>query len=519
MILNKCVIVQKNIKLDMKNKKTGRQHENITDNFKNVLAVCAKKLENTKKAGINPYPSKTNRDYSCKEIKSDFEKLAVAGKLSIAGRIVSVRKHGGSAFVDIEDGTGKFQIYFKKDEIKNGNYDFFIDNFSRGDFVEINGVLFITKRGEKSMIANSYKLLCKALIPVPEKWYGLKDFESRLRQRYLDLMVNPEIRELFVAKSRFIDSFRNCLKKNGFLETETPVLENIPGGAEAEPFITHHNTLNIDLYLRISLELHLKRLIVGGFDKVFEIGKVFRNEGMSREHLQEFTLLEFYRAYWDYNQLMDFVESMYKKIALEVFGKSEFEYEGIKLNFNQEWKRIKYRDVFEQYLGIDLGGIKTRDDIVKEIKKRGIKIEIDKKAGLGRIVDQVYKKFVRPELTGPLFLTDHPISISPLAKEKIDDPGFVERFQVLIMGSELGNGFSELNDPAEQEKRFREQMNLREAGDKEAQMMDEDFIEALKYGMPPTAGFGVGLDRLFMILSGVSSVRETVLFPTMRPDF
>ena len=491
--------------------------KNTTDNFKEVLASYIKKLENIKKSGIDPYPSGVNRDYSCEEIKSDFEALSAKEKLSIAGRVISVREHGGSAFVDIEDGTGKLQIYFKKDEIGDENYKFFADNLGRGDFIEVIGVLFTTKRGEKSMIANSYKLLSKALIPIPEKWYGLKDFESRLRQRYLDLMMNPEVRKLFIERSRFIDSFRDHLKEDGFLEVETPVLESIPGGAEAEPFTTHHNVLDIDLHLRISLELHLKRLIVGGFNKVFEIGKVFRNEGMSREHLQEFTLLEFYRAYWDYNQLMDFTESMYKKVAQKIFGKLEFEYEGTKLNFNQIWPRLKYKDVFEKYSGINLDGIKTREDIIKEINKRKINIEIEKKAGLGRIIDQIYKKTARPKLAGPLFLIDHPISISPLAKEKKDDPGFVERFQILIMGSELGNGFSELNDPIEQKKRFEEQMRLREAGDKEAQMIDEDFVEALKYGMPPTAGFGVGLDRLFMILSGVSSVRETVLFPTMKP--
>lgn len=490
----------------------------VNNNFKKIQAAYIEKLENIKKSGVDPYPSKTNRDYSCEEIKSNFETLASKEKLSIAGRIVSVREHGGSTFIDIEDGTGKLQVYFKKDKIGSENYKFFADNLGRGDFMEISGALFTTKKGEKSISANSYKLLSKALIPVPEKWYGLKDFESRLRQRYLDLMINPEVRKLFIERSRFIDSFRNYLKEDGFLEVETPVLENIPGGAEAEPFATRHNTLDIDLYLRISLELHLKRLVVGGFDKIFEIGKVFRNEGMSREHLQEFTLLEFYRAYWDYNQLMDFTEDMYKKIVQKIFGKLEFEYEGTKLNFNQIWPRIKYKDVFEKYSGINLDSVKTREDIVKEINKHKININIEKNAGLGRIVDQVYKKTARPKLTGPLFLIDHPIFVSPLAKEKRDDPGFVERFQILIMGSELGNGFSELNDPIEQRKRFEDQMKLRKAGDKEAQMMDEDFIEALKYGMPPTAGFGVGLDRLFMILAGVSSVRETVFFPTMRPE-
>ena len=458
--------LEKVTKLNASKKETEYRHENMTDNFK------IEKLENIKKSGIDPYPSGVNRDYSCEEIKSDFEVLSVKEKLSIAGRIISVREHGGSTFIDIEDGTGKLQVYFKKDKLGNKNYKFLTDNFGRGDFIEVNGVLFTTKRGEKSMIANSYRLLSKALIPIPEKWYGLKDFESRLRQRYLDLMINSGTRDLFVERSRFIDSFRNYLKDDGFLEVETPVLENIPGGAEAEPFITHHNTLGIDLYLRISLELHLKRLIIGGFNKVFEIGKVFRNEGMSREHLQEFTLLEFYRAYWDYNQLMDFVEHMYKKIALKIFGKLKFEYEGTKLNFNQVWPRLKYKDVFEKYSGIDLGNVKTKEDIMKEINKRKISIEIEKEAGLGRIIDQVYKKIARPKLIGPLFIIDHPISVSPLAKEKRNDPGFVERFQILIMGSELGNGFSELNDPIEQRKRFEDQAMLREAGDKEAQMMD-----------------------------------------------
>ncbi len=476
------------------------------------------KLENIKKAKVNPYPSHSNPEYSCQELLGDFDKLTKEKSVSVAGRVRSIRGHGGSTFVDVDDSTAKIQVYFKQDEMGDKPYDFFGESVDVGDFIEVTGSLFETKRGEKTILAQSFNVLTKTLAPLPEKWSGLKDLELRLRQRYLDLLMNPDTRNIFLKRTKFINAFRNHLEKNDFLEVETPVLENIPGGAEAEPFTTHHNTLDIDLYLRISLELHLKRLVVGGFNNVFEIGKVFRNEGMSREHLQEFTMLELYRAYWDYEQLMDFVEETYKTVIKKTFGKLEFEYEGTKLNFDGKWKKIKYLDAFKEFSGIDLAKIKIKEDLLKEIKNKDIKIKLERSAGLGRIIDQVYKKTVRPKLTGPIFLIDHPAIISPLAKKHADNPDIVERFQIIILGSELGNGFSELNDPIDQKERFEAQIALREAGDKEAQMMDEDFVKALEYGMPPTAGFGIGIDRLFMILSGVDSIRETVLFPTMRPE-
>lgn len=486
------------------------------EGIKKIKEDRFKKLDIIKKAGINPYPAKSEPEYYCRDVFDDFTKFSKKRKLTIAGRVRGMREHGGSIFIDIDDGTLKMQVYFRKDIIGEKKYDMLKSAIDLGDFMEVSGSLFKTKKGEKTILAKSYGILAKSLAPLPEKWHGLQDPELKFRKRYLDLIMNQETKELFIKKTKFIDSFKNYLKKNDFLEVETPILENIPGGADAEPFITHHNTLDMDLYLRISLELHLKRLIIGGFNKVFEVGKVFRNEGMSREHLQEFTLLEFYRAYWNYEQLMDFIEKMYKKIIKESFGKLKFEYGGTKIDFGEKWKKVKYYDVFKKYSGIDLKKIKTKEDMIKEIESKNIDIEIEKDAGFGRIMDQVYKKTVRPNLIGPLFLIDHPVIISPLAKNKNDDPDIAERFQVLIVGSEVGNGFSELNDPVEQKKRFEEQAKLRAAGDKEAQMMDEDFIEALEYGMPPTAGFGVGIERLFMILSGVGSIRETVLFPMMR---
>lgn len=477
-----------------------------------------KKLEAIRKAGFDPYPSESNLTYSCQEVLSDFKKLSAKKRLVIAGRVRGIREHGGSTFIDIDDSTAKMQIYMKQNEIGENEYVFLLKTIDIGDFLEIGGGLFKTKRGEKTLLGQYYKILAKSLLPLPEKWHGLKDLEIRIRQRYLDLIMNSEVKDLFIKRTRFINAFREYLKKETFMEVETPILENIPGGAEAEPFITRHNSLGIDLYLRISLELHLKRLVIGGFNKVFEIGKVFRNEGMSTEHLQEFTLLELYRAYWDYNQLMDFVEKMYKKIIKDVFGRLEFEYGNAKLNLNKKWPKVKYCDIFKKFTGINLLKTITKENLLNEIKIRKISADIDKTAGKGRIIDQVYKQLVRPRIIGPVFLIDHPIERSPLAKTKGGNPNLVERFQFLLNGMEIDNGFSELNDPIEQRKRFEEQVKLRGDGDKEAQMMDEDFIKALEYGMPPTAGFGVGLDRLFMILSGASSIRETVLFPTMRPQ-
>ena len=475
-----------------------------------------KKLEKIKEAGQNPYPAKSNRTHKISEAILGFEKLA-NDKLEVilTGRIRLIRAHGGSAFLQIEDESGKFQIFAKRDELGEEKYKFLFDILDIGDFLEVNGTLFLTQKGEKTLLLKSYKILAKTFLPLPEKWHGLQDTEERFRKRYLDLIMNEDAREIFRKRGLFLDTIREFFKKNNFLEVETPILEDVPGGADAEPFITRHNVLDKNFYLRISLELHLKRLIVGGYENVFEIGKVFRNEGMDTEHLQEFTMLEFYSAYKDYNYLMDFVERLYTESIKKTFGTLETG----GLNFTPPWPKIDYFDIFREKTGIDLNEILVNGDVkttfIEKIKKLNLET-LDLDTGTGRIIDQVYKRLVRPDIKGPAFLIHHPVLISPLAKRKEDEPQKTERFQVLINGSEIGNGFSELNDPLDQRARFYEQTRLREAGDKEAQMIDEDFLMALEYGMPPTAGFGVGIDRLFMVAAGISSIRETIFFPMMK---
>lgn len=470
------------------------------------------KLEKIKQAEIDPYPAQSQRTHTIKQVLDNFEALLKESqKIILTGRVRLIRSHGGSTFLRLEDESGKMQLFAKRDEIGIEQYKFLFSILDIGDFLQIKGTLFLTQKGEKTLLVKSYSILSKTLLPLPEKWHGLKDVEERFRKRYLDLIMNVDARELFRKKAFFTNELRNFLLQNNFLEVETPVLEDVPGGAEAEPFITHHNKLDKDFYLRISLELHLKRLIVGGYENVFEIGRVFRNEGMDAEHLQEFTELEFYAAYKDYDWLMEFLEKMYTHVIQKVFGTLQVN----GLDFASPWPRIDYLDIFKEKTGIDLNKYPDKDSLAAEVKKLDLK-DIDYKAGRGRIIDQTYKRLVRLHIQGPAFLINHPVDVSPLAKRKLGDPQRTERLQILINGSELGNGYSELNDPLDQRARFEEQMKLRAAGDKEAQMADEDFLAALEYGMPPTAGFGVGIDRLFMVVVGLDSIRETVFFPMVK---
>ncbi|MCK5084836.1 MAG: lysine--tRNA ligase, partial [Candidatus Pacebacteria bacterium] len=473
------------------------------------------KLENIKKAGIAPYPAKCERTHMIKKALDNFDNFSKTEKvLILTGRIRTIRAHGGLTFANIEDQGGQIQLFFRKDEIGEEDYKM-LKNLDIGDFIQVEGTLFTTKKEEQTLKVKNYKILTKSLLPLPEKWHGLSDEEIRYRKRHLDLIMNKNTKELFIKRTEFTNNIRNFLNGDGYLEVETPVLEAIPGGADAEPFTTHHNKLDIDLYLRISLELHLKRLLVGGFEKIYEIGKVFRNEGMSPQHLQEFTMLEFYCAYADYEDLMSFVENFYMDIIEKTFGSLEIEYQDTVLNFKAPWPRIDYREIVLKESGVDIDLYPTKEDMQKIVKEKGIKV--DPKAGRGRLIDQLYKKLVRPKLIQPSFLINQPLDISPLAKKKDDDKTKVQRIQVLIATAEVGNGFSELNDPIDQRERFVSQDKLRAEGDDEAQMMDEDFVEALEYGMPPTAGFGVGIDRLFMILTDQESIRDVVFFPTMRP--
>ncbi len=476
------------------------------------------KLEKLRKLGIDPYPAKSKRTHSAFAALLNYENIAKEGKeIFLAGRIRAIRSHGGLIFMNVEDESGQIQLFFKQDELGKEKYDI-INNLDVGDFIQASGIFFTTKKGERTLNVKEFKILAKSLLPLPEKWHGLADEEIRYRKRYLDLIMNKDIKELFLKRTQFINNIREFLNNSGYMEVETPVLESIPGGADAEPFITHHNKLDVDLYLRISLELHLKRLIVGGFEKIYELGRVFRNEGMSTQHLQEFTELEFYWAYADYEDLMKFIESFYIAVIQKTFGALEIPSargQDYVLNFKAPWPRIDYREIVLKESGVDIDKYPAKEDMQKVLGEKGMKV--DPKAGRGKLIDQLYKKLVRPKLIQPTFLINQPLDISPLAKKKDDDKTKVQRLQVLIAGSEVGNGFSELNDPIDQRERFESQAKLREEGDAEAQMMDEDFVEALEYGMPPTAGFGVGIDRFLMILANQESIRDVVFFPMMKP--
>jgi len=473
------------------------------------------KLERLRSNGIDPYPSKSKRTKTVKEALDDYDTLSSSKEtIFVTGRLRTLREHGALTFADIEDMSGRLQLFFQKDAIGDEKYDF-LKNLDMGDFIEASGFLFTTNKGQQTLNVNDFKILTKALLPLPEKWHGLTDEETRYRKRHLDLIMNEDVRSLFMKRTAFIKNVRDFLNENGFMEVETPVLESVPGGAEAEPFVTHHNKLDIDFYLRISLELHLKRLMVGGFEKIYEIGRVFRNEGISTQHLQEFTMLEFYWAYADYEELMGFVEKFYTTIIEKTFGTLDIPYKGQVLHFQAPWPRVDYREIILKESGVDIDLYPTKEAMQELVKEKGIKP--DPAAGRGRLIDQLYKKLVRPNLIQPCFLINHPIDISPLAKRKAGNPNEVERLQVLIAGAEVGNGFSELNDPIDQRGRFLNQEELRRAGDKEAQMIDEDFVEALEYGMPPTAGFGVGIDRLLMILAAQENIRDVVFFPMMKP--
>lgn len=468
------------------------------------------KLANLSKIGIDSYPQKSERNFVCGDVLEKFENLMENGeKIILAGRLTALRSHGGSCFADLKDASGQIQIYFKKD-ILGEKYDLFVDNVDMGDFVEAGGALFTTKAGEKTLRVDNYKILAKAILPLPQEWYGLKDTEERFRKRYLDLLINSEVKKKFEIRAGLIRDIRTFLEKDGFIEVETPILQNMAGGALARPFKTHLNALNLDLYLRIAPELYLKRLLVGGFEKVYEIGRCFRNEGMDFSHNPDFTMLEFYWAYSDYERLMDFTERMFTFLVPNL----EIEYGGQKINLISPWPKIDFEDLIEKNCLFKLSEI-SDGDLLKEIKKLGLKME--KGAPRFKMLDEIYKKTCRPKLIQPTFVIHHPIEMSPLAKALPNNSKKAARFQLVIAGMEIVNAYSELNNPLEQEARFKEQMSHRERGEKEAHEYDKDFIEALEFGMPPAAGFGLGMDRLALLLTDSHSVREVILFPTMKP--
>jgi len=471
-----------------------------------------KKLNKLREVGIDPYPARSERNIEIGQLIENFEKLQDENKsVTIAGRVMALRAQGALIFVDIFDGGGKFQALLKKEEkISDKDFDLFLETVDIGDFVEVSGSLFVTKREEKTIQVSSWKMLTKSLLPLPEKWHGLQDIEERYRLRYLDLLMNEELRDLIVKKSKFWDIVRNFFKQREFLEVETPTLEVTTGGAEARPFKTHHNDFDLDMCLRISVgELWQKRLMAAGFPKTFEIGRVYRNEGTSPEHLQEFTNMEFYWGYADYRDGMNLVKELYKNIALELFGKTKFEYNGHIFDLAHDWAEIDYREEILRQTKIDID--KSSDGEIKE-KLRELKVAY-KGDNKERLIDTLWK-YCRKNIAGPAFLVGHPVLVAPLAK-KVPNKDYVQMFQPIIAGSEVGRGYSELNDPIDQKEKFEVQGRLAEAGDEEAMMPDLEFVEMLEHGMPPTCGFGFG-ERLFAIFAG-KPLRELQTFPLMRP--
>lgn len=485
----------------------GRQDE--------VVKERMKKIEELRKEKINPYVASFKVEHSAAELQENYKKLKNEEQTKdivvVAGRLTSFRDIGKIAFGTVNDGNGQIQILIQDGETPEKVADFVKKFIDIGDFIGVKGKIIRTKRGELSILVQSLTLLTKSILPLPDKWHGLQNEEDRFRKRYLDIIMNPEIRERFVRKSKFWQTMRTFLLERGFLEVETPILENTPGGAEAKPFITHHNALDAQVYLRISPELWLKRLMVAGYPKVFEIGRIFRNEGMDAEHLQDYTQMEFYWGYADYNDGMKLVEEMYKKIAKEVYGKMKFKIKEFEVDFDKKWEVYDYVATIKKATKIDVLNTTLRDI---EVRLKELDVEYDKVGfNLNRGIDSLWKH-CRKNIAGPGFLINVPVMMEPLAKRMEKTPELVERFQVILAGSELGKGFSELNDPIDQLGRFDDQAKLREQGDEEAQMKDDEFVEALKYGMPPTCGFGIS-ERLFSFLEGLP-IREAVIFPLMK---
>ncbi len=479
-----------------------------------VLRVRRDKLSSLMQAGSNPYQiTKFDQTHHAQQIKdtyTDGEEMNV----SVAGRIMSKRIMGKAGFAHLQDGSGSIQLYVSRDSLGEENYAAF-KSMDIGDIVGVKGYVFTTRTGEISVHAQSVTLLSKSLQVLPEKYHGLKDTDARYRQRYVDLIVNPEVRDVFVKRSRIISQIRRVLDDRGFLEVETPVLHTIAGGANARPFITHHNTLDIDMYLRIALELHLKRLIVGGFERVYEIGRVFRNEGMDTRHNPEFTLLELYQAYTDFNGMMDLTEELIRTVAKNVLGTAQITYGGVAIDLDKPFERLSMKDAVKKYSGVDFDTLADLEAARAAAKAHGIAYE--ERHEKGDILNLFFEEYCEEKLIQPTFITGHPVEISPLAKRIPGNEAYTERFELFIVGREHANAFSELNDPIDQRARFEAQAALKAAGDDEACDVDEDFLCALEYGMPPTGGLGIGVDRLVMLLTDTASIRDCLLFPTMKP--
>lgn len=474
------------------------------------------KLDKLREKGIDPYQvTDYRRTHYANYIIEHFTELE-GQAVKVAGRIMAIRGHGKASFINIQDMSGQIQIYIKLDNVGEESYQLFEECFDLGDFIGVEGTVFRTKRGEISVQANCIKMLSKALRPLPEKWHGLKDVETRYRQRYVDLIVNPDVRRTFEIRSKFIKAMREWLDSHGFMEVETPMLHPIAGGANARPFITHHNALDMDFYLRIAPELYLKRLIVGGFEKVYEINRNFRNEGISIKHNPEYTAMELYWAYVNYEDIMELTENLIAYATEKSIGTTKLVYQGQELDFAPPWQRITIADAIKEHLNIDFAQIKDDEEARQIAKKLGLSPEKD--ASKGKIMMEVFEEFVEAKIIQPTFVIQYPVEVSPLSKRNAEDPTMTDRFEAYIMGREIANAFSELNDPIDQRERFEEQVRAKEKGDEEAHMMDHDFVRALEYGMPPTGGLGIGIDRMVMFITDSYSIRDVILFPHMRPE-
>lgn len=493
---------------------------NQESDINNPLRARREKLDKLQDAGVNPFGKRFERSHSAEEIIEQFgertkeELVENETAISVAGRIMTKRGKGKVGFSHIQDLSGQIQLYVRKDEVAEDQYEWFKQS-DIGDIVGVSGVVFRTNVGELSVKVSDFQILSKSMRPLPDKYHGLQDIEQRYRQRYLDLIMNPDVKETFVTRSKILQSILRHLDAQSYLEVETPMMHEIPGGAAARPFMTHHNALDMELYMRIAIELHLKRLVVGGLEKVYEIGRVFRNEGTSTKHNPEFTMLELYEAYADFGDMMELTETLITDVAQEVLGTTDIQYGDQKVDLGPKWQRLHMVDAIRQQTGVDFWQPMSDEEAHRLAKEHGVAIQPS--MTFGHIVNEFFEQLVEETLMEPTFVYGHPLEISPLARKNEDDPRYTDRFELFIVGREYANAFTELNDPIDQRERFEAQVRERSEGNDEAHMMDEDFLEALEYGMPPTGGLGIGIDRLIMLLTDSASIRDVIFFPQMRP--
>lgn len=485
----------------------------MTEFFGEQELVRREKSAKLNSLGINPYGEKYAVTHHAAEVISRFDTLE-GRQVSLSGRLMTIRSHGKATFANLQDESGRMQIYLRQDDVGEESYRLF-ELLDIGDLIGVSGEVFRTRRGEVTVAVGRWSLLTKALRPLPEKWHGLTNVDLRYRQRYLDLIVNPEVRKVFILRSKIVQAIRDFLNNRGFLEVETPMMHTLAGGASARPFTTYHNALDMALYLRIATELHLKRLIVGGLEKVYELGRIFRNEGISTKHNPEFTSVEIYQANADYEDMMVLTSELVSSVALSVCGSMRLICQGQELDLTPPWTRLTMLEAIQKYAGVDFREISTAAEAVSAARQKGLTVK--EGTPRGETINEIFEEFVEPHLFQPTFILDYPVEVSPLAKRKSDDPAMTYRFEAFIGGNEIANAFTELTDPIDQRLRFEQQLNKRAAGDEEAHMMDEEFLQALEYGMPPTGGLGIGVDRLVMMLTDSSSIRDVILFPTMRP--